>query len=143
MEMEGKIWKDGKFWLVEVPTLDAMTQGKTRKEALAMIEDLVLEMARCYFNDDIENDFKITVTDYKKDIIGVTSNDNKLLLALSLRKQREKSGSTVREVAERLGSKSPNAYAQYEKGKIRISLDKYEQLLQAANPFKHSLLRIV
>ena len=143
MEMEGKIWKDGKFWLVEVPALDAMTQGKTRKEALAMIEDLVLEMARCYFNDDIENDFKITVTDYKKDIIGVTSNDNKLLLALSLRKQREKSGSTVREVAERLGSKSPNAYAQYEKGKIRISLDKYEQLLQAANPFKHSLLRIV
>jgi predicted RNase H-like HicB family nuclease len=143
MEMQGKIWKDGKFWLVEVPTLDAVTQGKTRKEALAMIEDLVLEMARCYFNDDIESDFKIIVTDYKKDIIGVTSNDNKLLLALSLRKQREKSGSTVREVAERLGSKSPNAYAQYEKGKIRISLDKYEQLLQAANPFKHSLLRIV
>ena len=123
MEMEGKIWKDGKFWLVEVPTLDAMTQGKTRKEALAMIEDLVIEMARSYYGDETDA-FKITVTDYKKDIIGVASNDNKLLLALSLRRQREKSGSTVREVAERLGSKSPNAYAQYEKGTIRISLDK-------------------
>ena len=143
MEMEGKIWKDGKFWLVEVPTLDAMTQGRTRKEALAMIEDLVFEMARSYFNKDIGKNFAVTVTDYKKDVVGVSSNDNKLLLALSLRKQREKSGSTVREAAERLGSKSPNAYAQYEKGKIRISLDKYEQLLQAANPFKHSLLRIV
>ena len=141
--MEGKIWKDGKFWLVEVPTLDAMTQGKTRKEALAMIKDLVFEMARSYFGDEIKRDFEVTVNDYKKDVIGVSSNDNKLLLALSLRKQREKSGSTVREVAERLGSKSPNAYAQYEKGTIRISLDKYEQLLQAANPFKHSLLRIV
>lgn len=143
MEMEGKIWKDGKFWLVEVPTLDAMTQGRTRKEALFMIEDLVLEMVRSYFEDDIEKDFTVTVTDYKKEVIGVTSNDNKLLLALSLRKQREKSGSTIREAAERLGSKSPNAYAQYEKGRIRISLEKYEQLLQAANPFKHSLLRIV
>ncbi len=143
MEIEGKIWKDGKFWLVEVPTLDAMTQGRTRKEALFMIEDLVLEMVRSYYKDDIEKDFTVTVADYKKDVIGVTSNDNKLLLALSLRKQREKSGSTIREAAERLGSKSPNAYAQYEKGKIRISLEKYEQLLQAANPFKHSLLRIV
>lgn len=143
MEMEGKIWKDGKFWLVEVPSLDAMTQGKTRKEALSMIEDLVLEMARCYFNADIKKGFAVTVTDYKKDVIGISSSDNKLLLALSLRKQREKSGSTIREAAERMGSKSPNAYAQYERGRIRISLDKYEQLLQAANPFKHSLLRIV
>lgn len=143
MEMEGRIWKDGKFWLVEVPTLDAMTQGKTRKEALHMIEDLVFEMARSYFNEDIGKDFAITVTDYKKEVIGVSSNDNKILLALSLIKQREKSGSTVREVAERLGSKSPNAYAQYEKGRIRISLDKYEQLLQAANPFKHTFLRII
>ena len=46
MEMEGKIWKDGKFWLVEISALDAMTQGKTRKEALAMAEDLVVGMAR-------------------------------------------------------------------------------------------------
>lgn len=43
------------------------------------------------------------------------------MLALSLRRQREKSGLTIREAAERLGSKSPNAYAQYEKGRIRIS----------------------
>jgi predicted RNase H-like HicB family nuclease len=143
MEMEGKIWKDGKFWLVEVPTLDAMTQGKTRKEAISMIEDLVFEMAQCYFSDEMKDDFKVIINDYKKGVIGVSSNENKLLLALSLRKQREKSGLTVREVAERLGSKSPNAYSQYEKGTIRISLDKYEQLLQAANPFKHSLLRIV
>lgn len=85
----------------------------------------------------------MTVTDYKKGIIGITSNDTKLLLALSLRKQREKSGCTVREVAERLGSKYPNAYAQYEKGRTKISLENYERLLQAANPFRHSVLRII
>jgi transcriptional regulator with XRE-family HTH domain len=63
-------------------------------------------------------------------------------LALSLRRQREKSKSTVRDVSERLGSKSPNAYAQYEKGKMRISLDQYERLLNAANPYQRIHLRI-
>lgn len=80
---------------------------------------------------------------YKKGIIGITTIDNKLILALSLIRQREMSDSTVREAAERLGSKSPNAYAQYEKGKVRISLDKYEQLLYAANPSRNRQLRIV
>jgi hypothetical protein len=27
MELEGKIWKSGKFWLVEVPAIDVMTQS--------------------------------------------------------------------------------------------------------------------
>lgn len=53
------------------------------------------------------------------------------------------SGSTVREAAKRLGSKSPNSYAQYELGKIKVSLDKYEKLLYAVNPSNHSRLRIV
>ena len=143
MEMEGKIWKDGKFWLVEVPALDAMTQGKTRKEALAMVEDLVLEMTKSYFRDEVSKNFSVTAVDYKKNIIGVTANDNRLFLALSLRRQREKSGSTVREASERLGSKSPNAYAQYERGITSISVDKYEELLIAANPFEKLRLRIV
>jgi predicted RNase H-like HicB family nuclease len=143
MEIEGKIWKDGKFWLVEVPALDAITQGKTRKEVLAMAKDLVFEMTRSYFEDEIDKDFSITVIDYKKNIIGVTASDNRLFLALSLRRQREKSGSTVREASERLGSKSPNAYAQYERGKTSISVDKYEELLTAANPSERLRLRIV
>lgn len=142
MEMEGRVWKDGKFWLVEVPALDAMTQGKTRQGALEMLEDLVLEMTKSYFDDEVGTDFIITITDYKKDIIGVMANDNRLFLALSLRRQRGKSGSTVREASERLGSKSPNAYAQYERGKTSISIDKYEELLSAANPFKKLRLKI-
>ena len=143
MEMEGKIWKDGKFWLVEIPALDGMTQGKTRKEALEMAEDLVFEMEKTCFEDKIGKDFSVTVIDYKKDVIGVIASDTKLFLALSLRRQREKSGSTVREASERLGSKSPNAYAQYERGKTSISVDKYEELLTAANPFDRLRLRIV
>ena len=143
MELEGKIWKSKKFWLVEVPSLNLMTQGKSRSDALEMIKDAVMGLIDCYFESEKGKDFDVIVNDYKKNIIGIAATDTKLLLALSLRKQREKSGSTVREVSDRLGSKSPNAYAQYERGRIRISLEKYEQLIQAANPFKHSLLRIV
>jgi predicted RNase H-like HicB family nuclease len=100
MEIEGKIWKDGKFWLIEIPALDAMTQGKTRKEALEMAEDLVFEMTKSYYKDEVSKGFVVTIVDYKKDVIGVTASDNRLFLALSLRRQREKSGSTVREATE-------------------------------------------
>lgn len=142
MELEGKIWKNKNHWLVEVSSLNIMTQGETRDEALFMIKDAILEYIKYYFEGKVEG-FDLEINDYKKSIIGISSNNNKLLLALSLRKQREKSGSTIREASERLGSKSPNSYAQYEKGKTRISLDQYEKLLQAANPYQHRLLRVV
>lgn len=142
MELEGKIWKNKKQWLVQVPSLNMMTQGETREEALFMVKDAIMEYMKYYFELEIEG-FELKVNDYKKSIIGISANNNKLLLALSLRKQREKSGLTIREVSERLGSKSPNSYAQYEKGKTRISLDQYEKLLQAANPYQHRFLRVV
>jgi predicted RNase H-like HicB family nuclease len=142
MELEGRVWKNKNHWLVEVSSLNIMTQGESRKEALFMIQDAIMEYMKYYFESEIEG-FEIHINDYQRSVIGISSNNNKLLLALSLRKQREKSGSTVREVAERLGSKSPNAYAQYERGKTRISLDQYEKLLQAANPYQHRLLRVV
>jgi predicted RNase H-like HicB family nuclease len=142
MELEGKIWKNKNHWLVEVSSLNIMTQGETRDEALYMIKDAIMGYMSYYFETELEG-FELEVNDYKKSVIGIISNNNKLLLALSLRKQREKSGSTIREASARLGSKSPNSYAQYEKGKTRISLDQYERLLQAANPFQHRLLRVI
>lgn len=142
MEFEGKVWKDGKFWLIEVPSLNVMTQGKTKKEALEMIKDSILGLIECYFKAEIDEHFSISINDQKNGMIGVTSSNTKLLLALCLRRQREKSGSTVREASERLGSKSPNAYAQYEKGRTNISLDKYEALLMAANPSEPRRLRM-
>ncbi|MGI0059688.1 MAG: type II toxin-antitoxin system HicB family antitoxin [Nitrosotalea sp.] len=143
MEIEGKIFKSGKFWLIEIPSLDAMTQGKNREDALAMAEDLITEMMFSYFEDELGKDFEVNVIDYKKDVIGITTSETKLLQALCLRRQREKSGSTIKQAAQRLGSKSPNAYAQYERGTISVTLDKYEDLLQAANPFEQRKLRLV
>jgi hypothetical protein len=142
MELEGKIWKSGKFWLVEVPAVEVMTQGLSREEALKMIANAIEGLMSCYFPNEVEN-FKITIKDYKKGIFGVSSSNNSLMLAFSLRRQREVSKSSVREVSERLGSSSPNAYARYEKGRARISLDQYERLLQAVNPKQNLHLRVV
>lgn len=143
MELEGKVWKDGKFWLVEVPAIDVCTQGRTRKEALMMIKDAIMELMSEYFQTVEIKDIKLEILDHEKNIFGVKASNNNLMLSFSLIRQRELSKSTVREVAERLGSKSPNAYAQYERGKMRITLDQYERLLQAANPERPPILRVV
>lgn len=142
MEFEGKVWKNKKFWIVEVSALDAITQGKSRKEALEMIKDLINEMLINYFPEDKRQNIQINIIDYKGKLIGITASDNSIILALSLRRQREKSGSTFRQISERLGSKSPNAFAQYEKGRTRISLEHYERLLNAANPLRQTHVRI-
>ncbi|MCB1073384.1 MAG: type II toxin-antitoxin system HicB family antitoxin [Chlamydiia bacterium] len=143
MEFEGKVWKSTTFWVVEVTSLDLMTQGETKEEALKMLEELIIELADYYFTKKESKDFDVCVNLYKKGVIGVSSSKRRLLLALSLKRQREKSQSTVRETAKRLGSKFPNSYAQYEKGKIRISLEQYEKLLTAANPNYKCLLRVI
>ncbi len=143
MELEGTVFKSGKFWISEIPSLNLATQGKTKKEAVSMIADAVVGLIECYFESDVGKDFSVTATEHGKGVIGISTSSNKLLLALSLKRQREKSGSTVREAAARLGSTSPNAYAQYEKGRTGISLEKYDQLLKAVNPNLQSLLRVV
>jgi predicted RNase H-like HicB family nuclease len=142
MELEGKLRKSGKFWLVEVPAVEVMTQAYSREEALKMIADAIEGLVACYFPKEAK-DFKVFVKDYKKGIIGVSTSNNSLMQAFSLRRQRTASKSTIREVAERLGSSSPNAYARYEKGRTRISLDQYERLLQAVNPEQDFHLRVV
>lgn len=142
MEIQGKIWKSGKFWLIEVPALDVMTQGHTRKEALEMITDAIEGLMDCYYPIEAKG-FQVFVADDKNGTIGISTSNSSLMMAFSLRRQREVSKSTIREVSARLGSNSPNAYARYEKGKIRVSLDQYERLLQAVNPKQNHHLRVI
>lgn len=139
MELEGKIWKGGKDpgWLVEVPYLNIMTQGKTKEDALNMIADAIkLSMEDAFDKSDID----ITVNYYGKDLFGVSCTDTNLLLSFALKRQREINKISIREAAKNLGSASPNAYARYETGKVKPTLQKYEQLLHAVNPRRHGLL---
>lgn len=142
MELEGRVWKDGRFWIVEIPCLNVTTQGKTRKDALLMIQDAVFELMKSYFKD-LDKKFKINIRDHKGNCFGLFSSNSKFLLSFLLIRQREESGLTIRDAAERLGSKNPNSYAQYEKGRISFSFDQYEKLTHAINPKHTSILRVI
>jgi hypothetical protein len=68
MCFQGKLYKDGKFWLAEVPVFAAMTQGRTRKEALVMIADwLTTIIARPGFtlmvHEGKKGEFEISTSD--------------------------------------------------------------------------------
>jgi hypothetical protein len=41
----GRVFKVGKFWAVEVPILEVVTQGRTKKDALLMIADAIESLA--------------------------------------------------------------------------------------------------
>ena len=134
MRLHGRVYKDGKFWLAEVPLLDAMTQGHTRKEALAMVADLLETLAN-------RPDFSVHIHPGKHDAFEVSAADTRGLMSLILRRQRERSGLSLAEAAVRLGAKSRNAYARYERGTAVPTLDKLTALLQAVAPGQDFVLQ--
>ncbi|MFH1980978.1 MAG: helix-turn-helix transcriptional regulator [Pseudomonadota bacterium] len=127
MRFYGKVYKDGKFWLAEVPLLDAMTQGHTRMEAFGMVADLLESLVN-------RAGFSVTVHPGKHGDFEVSSSDPRALISLFLRRQREKSGLSLSEAATRLGAKSRNAYARYERGTSMPSIEKLTELYQAIAP---------
>ena len=69
-----------------------------------------------------------------KNAFEVSGNDAAAMTALLLRRRREASGASLRDVAKRLGASSRNAYARYERGDAVPSLEKLDALLKAASP---------
>jgi predicted RNase H-like HicB family nuclease/DNA-binding XRE family transcriptional regulator len=127
MRFEGTVARDGRFWIAEIPLLEAGTQGRTRKEALEMIGDWLETMVN-------RDGFRAEVHPRGKSEFEVSGNDASAMTALLLRRRREASGSSLRDVAERLGVSSRNAYARYERGEVVPSLEKLDALLKAASP---------
>ena len=127
MRFPGRIRKDGRFWLVEIPAFDAMTQGRSRNEAFAMAKDLIETMADT-------RGFRATVHSTGRSTFEIGANRINVFLALLLRRQRERQGLTLAQAAERLGQRSKNAYARYEQGKSMPTVEKLEQLLKAIAP---------
>jgi transcriptional regulator with XRE-family HTH domain len=58
-----------------------------------------------------------------------------------LRRQREKHGLSLAEVARRLGARSKTAYARYEQGRSVPSVEKLFELLAAVSPSRDFVLR--
>ena len=135
MRFEGRLWKDGRHWLVEVPALNAMTQGRTKAEAYEMIQDLVETMAD-------RPGFEVAVHPLSGDRFEIGANEVRTLVALLLKRQRERSGMTLAEAAERLHQRSRNAYARYEQGRAVPTVEKLEELLGAVAPDQEIVWRL-
>ncbi|HET8798602.1 MAG TPA: helix-turn-helix transcriptional regulator [Thermoanaerobaculia bacterium] len=61
-------------------------------------------------------------------------SDAAAMIALLLRRRREASGASLREIATRLGSSSRNSYARYERGEAVPTVEKLDALLRATSP---------
>lgn len=134
MRFEGKVFRDGRFWLAEIPLLDALTQGRTRKQALEMIADWLETMVN-------RDHFHAQVHEQRGDSFEISGTDPGAMIALLLRRRREASGASLRDVASRLGASSRNAYARYERGEAVPTLDKLDALLKAASAGEDFVIR--
>jgi hypothetical protein len=134
MRFQGKLCSEGKFWLAEVPVFDAMTQGRTRREALDMIADWFVTMAN-------RKGFCVDIHPAGNDEFEVSSADARTMVSLLLRRQRQKSGLSLAQAAQRLGAKSRNAYARYERGASVPTVEKLDELLRAVAPGRDIVLQ--
>ena len=93
MMLEGKVTRtiDRKFWEVEVRPLEIYTQGKTKKDALALIKDAIEVLVD-------KKDFKVEVVAEAGENFKIRANDTRTLIALLLERQRQVHGLSVREV---------------------------------------------
>ena len=127
MKISGSYKKVGRWFAAEVPLLLISTQARTKKELVDMIVDALKAIV-----DSGEFKADVSLIGDNGIIVGAKAGE-KLLLATALRQQRAASQKTVRDVALELGSNSPNSYARYESGKVKINFDKFSQLLSAIN----------
>ena len=136
MKLEGKIWKSStsRYWLAEVRDLNIVTEA-SRRDAADMLRDAVESLVnRAGFLVNVETDRDGRCT--------IGSNNDAILVAFMLRALRAREGLSVREAARPLGAKSPNAYAQYETGRVAPSIDTLSRLLAALNPEFDAVLRV-
>ena len=134
MRFEGRLVRDGKWWLAEIPLLEATTQGRTRKEALLMVGDWLETMVD-------RKGFRATVFARGKAEFEIAGSDAAAMTALLLRRRRELSGRSLREVASRLGASSRNSYARYERGDAVPTVEKLDALLKATSPTSDFVIR--
>ena len=79
-------------------------------------------------------DFVATVYQRGPRHFEIAGSDAAAMIALLLRRRREATGTSLRDLALRLGSSSRNAYARYERGDAVPTVEKLDALLKATSP---------
>ena len=134
MRFQGTVYRDEGFWLAEVPIFEAMTQGRTRREALEMIRDWFRVMVD-------RKGFSVDVHLGARGEFEISSSDLREMIRFLLQRQRQQSGLSLADAAERLGAKSRNSYARYERGESLPTIEKLDQLLKAVSGNRDFVLK--
>ena len=133
MRLAGRVFRAGAYWAVEVPMLGVVTQGRSKRDAYAMIADAIESLVN-------RAEFRLDAFPGEGEYFEVGANDEAALTAFLLRRQRSRSGLSLAEVARRLGARSANAYARYEQGRSVPTVAKLTALLAAVAPQRDFVL---
>lgn len=127
MMIDGRYSKSGKWWIADLPVLDAGTQATDRGDLARMVSDLIASFL------DLPPKSKFTAKiEFRPDqTFSVETSHDDDMFCLILARQRTKNHLSQKEVADLLGYSSTNAYSAYEQGKRRPSLEKAAKLLGA------------
>jgi predicted transcriptional regulator len=129
MMLIGRLSKaTGTWWAAEAPVAGVYTQGRSRKNAAAMLADAFESLIN-------RPGFEVRVIDEGGgDQVLIEANEPAALAAHVLKYQREVHGLSLAQAAKALGVSSRNAYARYEQGESVPTLDKFTELLRAVAP---------
>ena len=83
--------------------------------------------------------FSVDIHPVGKGTFEVSSSNARTMVGLLL--QRQKSGLSLAQAAQRLGAKSRNAYARYEQGASVPTVEKLDELLRAVAPGREIVLQ--
>ncbi len=87
--------------------------------------------------------FEATITTSTDDRFMIGSKNEKALLAAALKQQRAHRNMSIRDVAKRMGSNSPTAYARYESGNAALTFEKFTELLHAIDGEAEAVMTLV
>ncbi len=123
MKLEGTYKKDGKFWLAEIPFVQIMDQGKSKKQCLEMVKDGVEMLVNI-------PGFKCEVEDLGNGVFTLSAKDIGVLAGFVLRRLREANGLSVRDMAKRLHEKSHTTYARHESGESAVPIETFGRYIE-------------
>ena len=85
--LKGRVYKENDFWLIQLPAVDAMTQGTSRDDAFEMLKD--------YIETDLEKPIEYEVKDEGGHDFEIEFPKTEEIIAWVSRRTRQSAGKTL------------------------------------------------
>jgi hypothetical protein len=126
MLVEGRCHKVGNQWIGEVPFFQSVFSTRPGEERESLFENIKSSA------DEIGTEIRLHSED--GDTFMLEIDDISPILPMILKRIRIKKRLSIGEVTKLLGFNSRNSYAQYEYGKTKLTLNKFEEIVKAMAP---------